>query len=594
VQTAQSPFLAVTSVNADIGLGWNRPPDPVSGAITGYRVSYVPVAGGTPQTLDVAGADTTSTTITGLTLGTPYLFTVAPVNVAGPGTPSNEVVATPLGAVGPPTVTATAGDTSAQIFWTEPTLGGHPGLPSYYVMYRPTGTTTWIQGPGPLAGRVTTIPGLTNGTSYDVGVFATSTDGTPSALATTTVIPLGPPTSQYVPLAPFRIFDTRTGQGGVGTTPLAPNTLRFFDYRRTALELNASAYVLNVTAVGPTAVGNLRIADACNPGGSLTRSSEVPDTSLVNYQVGKTIANAIVVPNNCGPNGGGLRVFSDNSPVDVVVDVAGYYLGQHVQAGNTAFDPTAPTRIAYTRTGVNTGGANSITPGSHISIQVTGTGVIPGNPGIPDGAKAVAINFTAINPNGLGNLRVYPDGSPVPNASNVNYIPGVDKAVFAVVDIPADGKINVYSDGATIGLAADVFGYYPWTSNVVTAEPVRVFDSRNSGFTPPPGSPGSLDANVAVSIPVAGKAGVPMDAQAVLVSVTAIHTDRSTGNGNLRIFPADAGVPDASNINYISPTTDVANFAIVKLSANGQLSLYSDGSPIHAAVDVLGYVPAGS
>ena len=590
VQTAQSPFLAVTSITADIGLGWNRPPDPISGTITGYRVTYVPIAGGTPQSMDVTGPDTTSTTITGLTVGTPYRFTVAPVNVAGPGTPSNEVQATPLAAVDAPTVTATGGDSSAQIFWTEPTLGGHPGPPSYYVMYRPTGTTSWIAGPGPLSARTTSIPGLTNGTGYDVGVFATSTDGTASALATTTVTPV----RQYVPVTPFRIFDTRNGQGGVGTAPVTPNTLTYFDYGNTTLPLNASAYVLNVTAVGPTQLGDLRIADACDPGGAPTRSTVVPETSLVNYQVGQAIANAIVVPNTCGPTSAGLRVFSDNSPVNVVVDVEGYYLGQQVQDGNTAFDPTPPTRIADTRTGVNTGGASSITPGSHITIQVTGTGVIPGNPGIPADAKAVAINLTAINPNDFGNLRVYPDGSPVPNTSNINYIPGVDKAAFAVVDIPADGKIDVYSDGATIGLAADVFGYYPSTSNVVTAEPVRVFDSRNTAFAPPPGYRGALNANVAVSIPVAGKAGVPMDAQAVLVSVTSIHSVRSTGNGNLRVFPADAGVPYISNINYISPTTDVANFAIVKLSANGQLSLYSDGSPIHAAVDVLGYVPAGS
>ena len=143
--------------------------------------------------MDVPGPDTTSTTITGLTLGTPYRFTVAPLNVTGPGSPSNQVLATPLGDVGPPTPTATGGDSSAQVFWTEPTLSGRPGPPSYFVMYRPTGTTTWIAGPGPLSARTTSIPGLTNGTTYDVGVFATSTDGTASTLATTTVTPVGPP-----------------------------------------------------------------------------------------------------------------------------------------------------------------------------------------------------------------------------------------------------------------------------------------------------------------------------------------------------------------------------------------------------------------
>lgn len=373
---------------------------------------------------------------------------------------------------------------------------------------------------------------------------------------------------QYVPLTPFRVFDTRTGQGGAGTTPLAPDTLTYFDYSETALTLGASAYVFNVTAIGAKKVGNLRVADECI-GNSATRSSTVPDTSLINYQPGKDVANAIVVPSDCG----GLRVYSAGAAVNVAIDVEGYY------AGSNAFRNTAPTRIADTRTGVGTGGASSIAGGSHLSIQVTGMA------GIPDGAKAVAVNLTAIDPSGQGNLRVYPDGAAVPGTSSVNYIPHVDKAAFAVVNVPADGKINIYSAGATIGLAVDVFGYYPSSSNVVTSAPVRVFDSRSTG---------SLSANHAMSFQVSGLAGVPDDAQAVLVSVTSIHNAHSTGVGNLRIFPAGSPVPAASTLNYVSSTSDVANFAIVKLGTNGQLSLYSAGSPIDAAVDVLGYVPAGS
>jgi hypothetical protein len=43
----------------------------------------------------------------------------------------------------------------------------------------------------------------------------------------------------------------------------------------------------------------------------------------------------------------------------------------------------------------------------------------------------------------------------------------------------------------------------------------------------------------------------------------------------------------------VSPTSDVANFSIVKLGANGKVTLNSQGSPIDATVDVVGYVPAG-
>ena len=73
-----------------------------------------------------------------------------------------------------------------------------------------------------------------------------------------------------------------------------------------------------------------------------------------------------------------------------------------------------------------------------------------------------------------------------------------------------------------------------------------------------------------------------------------MHKAGSPGVCNFLIFPAGTGSPFISNVNYVSKTSDVANFAIVKLGTNGQLSLFSAGSPIDAAVDVLGYVPAGS
>lgn len=174
----------------------------MSGPITGYRVTYVPVAGGASHSVDVAGRDTTSTTITGLTPGTPYRFTVRPLNAVGAGTPSNDVEATPFGDVAPPTPTATPGDTLAHVSWTQPDLGGHPGPPTYFVVYRPTGTPGWIAGPGPLTARTTMIPELVNGTTYDVGVFAVSTDGTTSLLGTTTVTPAGPPTAPTVTAQP--------------------------------------------------------------------------------------------------------------------------------------------------------------------------------------------------------------------------------------------------------------------------------------------------------------------------------------------------------------------------------------------------------
>ena len=498
----------------------------------------------------------------------------------GPFTPSGFVSTLTAGVIADPTPTIP--QVGSVIVGVKLADANNNRLFGQVVTFTSSGVGSFVDSTGKTIGNTVTAP-VTSPSGFATVNVRSSVAGVQKITATVNGIStVGTITwsGQYVPLTPFRVFDTRTGQGGVGTDPVTLNTLTYFDYANTALPLDASAYVFNVTAIGPNDVGNLRIADACD--GSLTRSSTVPDTSLVNYQVGKTIANAIVVPSTSAYCG--LRVYSDNAPVDVAIDVEGYYIGGD-QVANAAFRALTPTRIADTRTGINTGGASDVAAGATVGIQITGTNIIPGQPGIPADAKAVAVNLTAIDPNALGNLRVFPDGAPVPNASNVNYIPGVDKAAFAVVDLPANGKINVFSDGATIGLAVDVFGYYPATSNVVTQAPVRVFDSRNTG---------SLQANVPLSFPVAGHAGVPADAQAVLVSVTSIHNAASTGVGNLRIFPAGVGLPNISNVNYISPTSDVANFAIVSLGGGGELTLYSDGTPIDAAVDVVGYVPAGS
>jgi hypothetical protein len=219
----------------------------------------------------------------------------------------------------------------------------------------------------------------------------------------------------------------------------------------------------------------------------------------------------------------------------------------------------------------------------------------------------VILNITAIHPSKAGNLRVFPDGStPNPtNTSNINYITNVDKAVLAVVQLPANGRIDLYSDGATVNVAADVFGYLDSTAtaasncnyagcsatNAVLQTPIRILDTRTDSHHVGTVT-GPLDSNKSYTFQVGGQGGVPNDAQAVLISLTAIHPG-GNGVGNLRVFPSDVSVPNVSTINYIG-SSDIANFAIIRLPKSGTLSLYSDGVPTNAAVDVLGFIPAGS
>jgi Fibronectin type III domain len=159
--------------NATASLTWSAPSSNGS-AITGYTVACIPacpVAGG----LSVAG---TSTTVTGLTNGTTYTFTVTATNGRGtsaPSAPSNAV--TPAAVPGAPTsVTATAGSGSATVRWTAPTDTGGSTITGYVVTpYVGTVAQTPTR-----VGNVTstTVSGLTNGTTYTFTVAATNALGT--------------------------------------------------------------------------------------------------------------------------------------------------------------------------------------------------------------------------------------------------------------------------------------------------------------------------------------------------------------------------------------------------------------------------------
>jgi N,N-dimethylformamidase beta subunit-like, C-terminal/Fibronectin type III domain len=205
-----------TAGNGQVALSWSAPASDGGSAITGYRIT--PYVSGVAQAPVLTGSTTTSYTVTGLTNGTTYTFTVAAINAVGTGPESAaSAPVTPAGSPatvpGPPTgVAGTPGDSQVALSWTAPSANGSP-ITSYLVTTYTGGTARATVSTGSSSTSFT-VTGLTNGTTYTFTVAAVNgvgigPDSTPSSAVT--------PQVQVTPTAPTAV----TGSAGNGSATLS-------------------------------------------------------------------------------------------------------------------------------------------------------------------------------------------------------------------------------------------------------------------------------------------------------------------------------------------------------------------------------------
>ncbi|HEV2235546.1 MAG TPA: hypothetical protein VGR57_02695, partial [Ktedonobacterales bacterium] len=91
------------------------------------------------------------------------------------------------------------------------------------------------------------------------------------------------------------------------------------------------------------------------------------------------------------------------------------------------------------------------------TIQVTGTDV--GGIHVPAGATGVFGNLTVTNTSGPGDLILWPDGAPQPNASNINYGPGQTVANSFNVGLSSGGAMDLFVHVSGTDVILDIAGY---------------------------------------------------------------------------------------------------------------------------------------
>lgn len=393
----------------------------------------------------------------------------------------------------------------------------------------------------------------------------------------------------FVGMTPVRMADTRDGAGGIPVGTVGPGaTLRVPVAGRHGVPPNGVvAVVANVTAVDPSEATYLTVA----PGGSGR-----PDTSNLNPVPGRATPNLVVM--GVGADGA-VDVFNHSGSTHCIVDVFGYFVaptkvsteGPDEQDAvplpvGQRFTALTPSRVIDTRDGT---GARPGPVGRSDRLDVR----LAGRAGVPmSGATAVVLNVTVVHPESAGYLAIGPGGAPAPGTSNLNFVAGQTVPNLVIGTLGPDGDVSVTVETDGVHVLADVFGYFATPESgsrsgalLRTVAPARLLDSRDGTGVPA----GQLGADHEMVLQVAGRGGVPADAVAVIVNLTATAASHATF---VSAWPDGEPRPSTSNLNPAAGST-VANLAIVKVGAGGRIRLVNAVGQVHAIADVFGYFVAG-
>ena len=383
VPSAPSNPSATTNPNGSVTVSWTDPSGNGS-PITGYSIIPIPSCPGCTYT-SLSGPALTSGTVSGLTRGASYTFTVTATNGVGTGpasAPSNAVT-TPNLPGAPTGVTATvANGTSASVSWTAPSSNGGSPITGYvvtpYLGATPQAPQTFVS-----TATTETATSLTNGAAYTFTVAAINGVGTGAQSAAS-----NPVTPATAPGAPTTVSATTNPNGSVTVTWVAPASNGSPITGYSIIPIPSCPGCTYTSLSGPAVTSGT--VSGLTPGASYTFT--VTATNGVGTGTASAPSNAVTAPNVPGAPtiGTATQGASGSHNASVKFTAPGSNGSAITSYTVTATDTTKGSRGGQTASGlgnpVSPITVSGLTAGDHYTFKVTATN------GVGTGAPSASSN----------------------------------------------------------------------------------------------------------------------------------------------------------------------------------------------------------
>lgn len=395
----------------------------------------------------------------------------------------------------------------------------------------------------------------------DGNLYAAST----SVPAQVTVTPAG---GAVHALTPRRILDTRNGIGAPYGQAIPAN----------------GHLILQVSGAGnlPTSdieavILNMTIRTSSAPGYLTMYAADLPaptNVSNLTFDPNVITAGLTIVP--VSASGSVMIVNHSSKPINLLADSGGYFANQLTSLTlGGRYNGFAPFRLLDTT-------KTPMRPGGQVVIKMTGRS--SGASRIPaTGVASVMLEVTGNNPSGDGFVSAYPNLTPYPDSSVLNFARHVTRANRVIVAVGTDGAVIIKNSKlASVGLLVEVVGYFTSETNQAggtTYVPLKSAVRLVAAVWP---------NNAARYVQLAGRGGLPLTtaAQPPVGVIANVSARALTAATLISIYPS--GNKPVANDLIIGKGLVVSNLIIARV-VQGRVVLWNRSGNTNVNFDVLGW-----